>query len=313
LTDSADPLDFSSGLSRRSARHEVGAFDQIVRDRHTKALICIELDMETDIQAITDEVFASIRKGSQILPFTSRLAGLTLGDSYRVIALLDQKREMHGEKRVGRKIGFTNRTIWEQYNVYEPIWGYVYDCTVHDLGDTPSLTLDEFVEPRIEPEIVFGLAKAPAPDMDEATLLACVDWVAHGFEIVQSIFPQWQFSAADTVAANGLHGALLIGPRHTIGARVLEWQRFLSTFEINLLCNGRVIDCGRSTNVLDGPVSALGHLVGLLARDTVNPRLAPGEIVTTGTLTRAMPVKSGETWSTAINSGVLDGIQLRFD
>jgi len=30
-----------------------------------------------------------------------------------------------------------------------------------------------------------------------------VDWVAHGFEIV-SRFPQWQFSAADTVAANGL-------------------------------------------------------------------------------------------------------------
>jgi 2-keto-4-pentenoate hydratase len=148
--------------------------------------------------------------------------------------------------------------------------------------------------------------------MDEATLLSCVGWVAHGFEIVQSIFPQWQFSAADTVAANGLHAALRIGPRHAIGARATEWQEFLSAFEIDLLCDGRVIDRGRSTNVLEGPVSALGHLVGVLARDAVNPRLAPGEIVTTGTLTRAIPVKSGETWSTAVDGGVLNGIQLRF-
>ena len=140
---------------------------------------------------------------------------------------------------------------------YAPIWGYVYDSTVHDLSKTASLPLAGFAEPRIEPEIVFGLASAPAPDMDETALLSCVDWVAHGFEIVQSIFPQWQFSAADTVAANGVHGALLIGPRHTIELCVAEWEKALSTFEIDLLCDGRVIDRGHSANVLDGPVSAL--------------------------------------------------------
>jgi 2-oxo-3-hexenedioate decarboxylase len=55
--------------------------------------------------------------------------------------------------------------------------------------------------------------------MDNAALLSCVAWVAHGFEIVQSIYPDWKFSPADSAAANGLHGALLIGPRHEIGAR----------------------------------------------------------------------------------------------
>jgi 2-oxo-3-hexenedioate decarboxylase len=42
-------------------------------------------------------------------------------------------REARGEKVLGRKIGFTNRTIWEQYGVYAPIWGYVYDTTVRIL------------------------------------------------------------------------------------------------------------------------------------------------------------------------------------
>jgi hypothetical protein len=77
---------------------------------------------------------------------------------------------------------------------------------------------------------------------------------------------------------------------------VAEWQKKLPAFEISLLCDGRVIDRGHSENVLGGPVSALRHLIGLLARDAINPPLAAGEIVTTGTLTRAIPVKSGEPW-----------------
>ena len=272
-----------------------------------------ETTTDADIHAIADEVFATIGTGRQIAPFTSRAGGLTLDGSYRVTALLNKRYEARGDKKLGRKIGFTNRTIWEQYNVYAPIWGYVYDSTVHDLSNTASLPLAGFTEPRIEPEVVFGLGRAPTSSMDETALLSCVDWVAHGFEIVQSIFPEWKFSAADTVAANGVHGALLIGPRHKIGLQVAEWGKVLSAFEIDLLCEGRTIDRGQSKNVLGGPVSALRHLVDLLARDEINPPLAAGEVVTTGTLTRAMPVRSGETWSTALDGIPLAGIQVRFE
>ena len=272
-----------------------------------------ETTADADIHAIADEVFATIGTGRQIAPFTSRPGGLTLDGSYRVTALLNKRYEARGDKKLGRKIGFTNRTIWEQYNVYAPIWGYVYDSTVHDLSNTASLPLAGFTEPRIEPEVVFGLGGAPTSSMDETALLSCVDWVAHGFEIVQSIFPEWKFSAADTVAANGVHGALLIGPRHKIGLQVAEWGKVLSAFEIDLLCEGRTIDRGQSKNVLGGPVSALRHLVDLLARDEINPPLAAGEVVTTGTLTRAMPVRPGETWSTALDGIPLAGIQVRFD
>jgi 2-keto-4-pentenoate hydratase len=214
---------------------------------------------------------------------------------------------------VGRKIGFTNRTIWAEYNVYGPIWGYVYNRTVHnltDLGETFSLR--GLAEPRIEPEIVFKLAVAPASGMDETALLACVDWVAHGFEIVQSIFPGWKFSAPDTVAAFGLHSALLIGARHPIAAHAEAWSRALSTFEIDLKRDGTVVDHGRARNVLGGPVSALSHLVDILTRDQANPPLAAGELVTTGTLTRALPVAPGETWTTELTGVALDGLCVHF-
>ena len=167
-------------------------------------------------------------------------------------------------------------------------------------------------EPRIEPEIVFRLAIAPAAGMDERTLLESVDWIAHGFEVVQSIFPGWQFSVPDTVAAFGLHGALLIGPRHPVATHAEDWSRTLSTFGIDLKRDGIVVDHGLGTNVLGGPVSALRHLIDLLARDQVNPPLAAGEIVTTGTLTRAFSVSVGETWATELTGVALDGISVRF-
>jgi 2-oxo-3-hexenedioate decarboxylase len=266
-----------------------------------------------DISDIADEILRITGGGRQISPFSSRPGGLSLSDAYRVTAMLNRKREERGEKRVGRKIGFTNRTIWEEYKVYAPIWGYVYESTLHDLSNTASLSLTGLAEPRIEPEIVFGLAGAPDPEMDEAALLSCVEWVAHGFEIVQSIFPGWKFAAADTIAANGVHGALLIGPKQQIGLRAPEWRKALSAFEADLLCDGRVMDHGHSANVLDGPLSALRHLVKLLACDPVNPALGQGEIVTTGTLTRAMPVAPGEIWSTALHGLPLEPIALRFD
>jgi 2-oxo-3-hexenedioate decarboxylase len=265
------------------------------------------------VAAIAAEALAALDTCHQISPFSARLSAFDLDDAYRVTAAIRQMRETRGEMPVGRKIGFTNRTIWTEYNVYEPVWGYVYDRTVHNLaeiGDTFSLT--GLAEPRIEPEIVFKLASAPIPGMDETALLACIDWVGHGFEIVQSIFPGWKFSAPDTVAAFGLHGALLIGPRHSIAAHAEDWSRTLSSFEIDLKRNGKVADHGRATNLLGGPVSALRHLVDILSRDQVNPLLAAGEIVTTGTLTRALPVSAGETWATDLTNIALDGICVRF-
>jgi len=229
---------------------------------------------------IADEAVAAFNSGRQVPPFSARYPSLTVDDGYRVTALANGLRSAQGCKPVGRKIGFTNSRLWDEYGVHAPIWGYVYDRTVHDLA--APLPIAPFAEPKIEPEIMLGLAKAPSPGMDNAALLSCVAWVAHGFEIVQSIHPDWKFSPADSVAANGLHGALLIGPRHEIGARADEWLRALTSFEIELFCDDRPMDKGHALNVLEGPLSTIRYVMDLLARDPDNPLLAAGEIISTG-------------------------------
>src|SRR5258708_17946077 len=203
----------------------------------------------TELQGIAAEALAALDTCRQISPFSERLSAFDLDDAYHVTAAIRQMREMRGEMPVGRKIGFTNRTAWAEYG---PMWGYVYNRTVHNLAEIGDrFSLVGLVEPRIEPEIIFELALAPAPGMDETALLACIDLVAHGFQLVQSIFPGWKFSAPDAAAAFGLHGALLIGPRHSIAMHAEGWSQTLSTFEIHLKRDRMVVDHGRGTNVLD--------------------------------------------------------------
>jgi 2-oxo-3-hexenedioate decarboxylase len=129
---------------------------------------------------------------------------------------------------------------------------------------------------------------------------------------VQSIFPGWKFAPPDAVIVDGHHAALLIGPRHEIGTNASEWLHALKSFEIGLFCDGKLMDSGHALNVLEGPLSTIRHVMDLLARDPANPPLAAGEIVSTGTLTRALPVRPGQTWTTALKGIALENATLRF-
>jgi 2-oxo-3-hexenedioate decarboxylase len=266
-----------------------------------------------DLSGIAEDVLSALATHRQIPAFSHSSGGLTLTDAYRVPPLLRAAFEARGEKITGRKIGFTNREMWKVYGVQAPIWGYCTDRTTCQLETTLVQRVRDFAEPRIEPEILFGLGKPPSAQMTESDLLDCVEWVALGYEMVQSIFPAWKFAAADTVAANALHGALLIGKRRVITPRKAAWQRELAGFSVELHCDGNLSQTGGGALVLDSPLLALRHLVGLLADDPHNQPLRAGEIISTGTLTLAMPVSAGQTWTARVRGIPLDDITLRFE
>ena len=192
----------------------------------------------------------------------------------------------------------------------------IHVCSLARLQETVAATGATFAltglsEPLIEPEIALHIVKSPQPDMGDDELFGCVDWIAHGFEIVHSIFPRWAFGAADAVAGFGLHGAYFIGERCRVAGRREEWADALLTFTLDLMSED-VHRRGRGANVLGGPIKALRYLVNDLDRSQGGERLRPGEIVTTGTLTEAMPVAAGQTWSTALSGIPLQGLRLSF-
>jgi 2-oxo-3-hexenedioate decarboxylase len=266
-----------------------------------------------DLNIVAGSVLSALSAHRQIPSLSHSFGELSIANAYRLTPLLRAAFEARGERVIGRKIGFTNRQMWAAHGVQAPIWGYCTDRTTHKLADVPLQRVKDFAEPRIEPEIVFGLGKAPIPGMDETALIECIDWVALGYEVVQSIFPGWKFSAADTIAANALHGALLVGNRRAVAPRKRAWQQELAAFRVELYCNKGLRSTGAGAFVLGSPLVALRYLVELLAADPHNPPLSAGEIISTGTLTLAMPVGAGEIWTTRAYGIPLETITLRLE
>jgi 2-oxo-3-hexenedioate decarboxylase len=264
------------------------------------------------VEAFAHELIEGLGDTGPLATFTSRDPGFDLSRGYAVAERVHAARLARGERPVGRKIGFANRNIWDEYGVREPIWGFVYDTTLfRPRGGHASLAIGSLAEPRIEPEIVLHFKSAPPASRDEGAILASVDWIAHGFEIVQSRFPGWAFKAADTVACNGLHGLLVVGEQVPV-ASIHDCARKLREFRIALRRGDVTQSEGTGANVLDSPLFALAHLVELLARAPQFPPVGTGELVTTGTLTRALPVRAGETWSTKLSGIELPGLMVTF-
>ncbi len=250
--------------------------------------------MQNPPDQIATQITRALLEPHQIEPLSATPDRLTLTQAYDIANRVCRQL---GRTRAGRKVGFTNRGIWDSYNVDRPVWGEVHTEGLFESGQPVALAA--YSQPRIEPEIVLGLAQTPEPDMDRAALMACVAWVAPGFEIVQSIYPGWRFEVADTIAAQALHGALVLGEKHAMNASGLE---ALAEVPVTLLRDGQHVETGVGANALDGPVEVLMHLVQLLGPDQA---LQAGELVTTGTLTDAWPIHPGEVWQ-ADYGGVMD-------
>jgi 2-oxo-3-hexenedioate decarboxylase len=253
--------------------------------------------------------------GAQFLPWQGGVppGAPNLAAAYRVAHERERRAIAAGRQPCGWKIGFTNRTIWPRYGVQQPIWGRVWHDTLTVLdGLDATISLAGLVQPRIEPEIVFGLAAAPTPGMDEAALCTCIAWVAHGVEIVHTHLEGWRFaSPIEPVLDGGLHGRLVVGPRTPAAA----WPTLapdLAALCLTLQHAGVEVDRGRGANVLDGPVTALRLWLQAMALESPAWHVAAGDVVTTGTLTDAWPVAAGEVWQTAPSDSRLPGLTLRF-
>lgn len=246
----------------------------------------------------------------EVPPFSTRYPGLTAAEGYSAAALLHAHRLAQGWKPVGRKIGFTNRTIWPRYGVYEPIWGWIYDRTlVHAEKNRATVPIGNLIQPRIEPEICFKLKATPPATKDPEALLRCIEWIAHSVEIVQCRHPEWKLKLEDGTTDNGLHGKLVLGTPVPV-ERIAGLAAALPFLKVDLMKGDEKKDQGLGANVLGSPLLALAFLIEVLGKR--HEKLLPGEIITTGTLTDAHPVAAGERWRTDFHGFAARGMEITF-
>ena len=267
------------------------------------------------IAALADRLIDAYDRASTLDPITASDPSFDVAAGYAVLREIEARRVASGWRPVGRKIGFTNRTIWERYRVDRPMWAHIWSHTVHRAPDGhAAFALSGLVQPRIEPEVVFGLRGSVPIAGDARAVLDAVDWIAPGFEIVQSHFPDWIFQAPDCTAAFGLHGALIVGPAMPLDERASDrLAAILPDFELTLHRGAEIVDRGRGRYALDSPALALQHLARVIASQPEAEPLRPGEIVTTGTLTDAWPIAAGQQWRTDYGDLHLPGIELAIE
>jgi len=263
---------------------------------------------------IANEIKYAQDNNIQIQTISSRFPYFSKSDAYFVSELIHRLRLEEGYIPIGRKIGFTNIIMWPILGIDEPIYSYVYNRTVTYISDEIDVGyISNLCEPRIEPEVVFHLSKTPKVNCDINDLLSCIDWISLGFEIVQSHYKNWEFKTVDTIVDAGLHRKLFIKEPIFFTPFNKNIIEELKTFDVSLFCNSKKIDKGFGSNVLGNPLNSILYLIDFLHKHNNSQMgLKAGEIISTGTLTKVLPIKDNETWSTQINAISLPDISVCF-
>ena len=240
-------------------------------------------------------------------PLSAREPGLDLPTAYAIEAELTKQRRAEGHTTVGRKVGFANKAMWRVLKLDTLVWAHMYDDTVVHAGRLASLAIGRMCAPKIEPEIVFKLrTPIDISNLEPAAVLGSVEWLALGFEIVDSVFPDWKFQPTDFVAAYGLHAGLVVGEHRPVDAASIPGLvDQLAQFRLRLSKNGEVVAEGAGKNSLRSPALCLGELASAIAKRPGEDPLLGGELVSSGSLTDAQSIAPGETWT-----AVVDGIDL---
>jgi 2-keto-4-pentenoate hydratase len=263
-----------------------------------------------EIDRLAQEFLAAYETGKMVELPSSR-PDFNLDAAYEVEGKLKQFRAAAAHKSVGRKVGYANKAMWRVLKLETLVWAHMYDDTVH--YNSAVLTVPNPRSLKIEPEIVFGL-KAPisAPNLDAASALAAVEWLALGFEIIDCPYPEWKFQPADFVASFGFHAALVVGEKIKIsGAMISKLVDELPRFKLRMLKDGELVEEGSGRNSLKSPALCLAELGVAIARRFPDEPLSAGEIISSGTLTAGHLTTDGDHWRAEVEGLDLPPISLR--
>ena len=267
--------------------------------------------MSTDPKALARELTDAYAQREILSAPSTRDAGFELTTAYAVEAEIAQARRASGHQTVGWKVGYANRAMWPALKLDTLVWAHVYDDTVRyaDWNDA-KLSIASMLSPKIEPAVVFKLAKTPV-SADPVAVLEATEWYALGFEIIDCVFPDWTFQPADFVAARGLHAALVIGePVYVEPEDIAQLVTDMAAFTLRLLRNNEMVEEGAAKNALESPVLCVAELGEALKRRG-GETLQAGDVISTGTLTASLPIAAGDVWIASLSGIPPSSLTLR--
>lgn len=239
------------------------------------------------IQKLADYVHTAEKEKREITRITYELyPELTIEEAYLVQEELIRQKLKEGKQIVGPKMGITSEAKMKQMNVDDPIYGYIFDDMVVD--DRDSISIANYIHPKVEPEIGFILSRdLEGPNITLSNVLAATEYVFPAIEIIDSRYENFRFTLPDVIADNTSAAGVVFGTdlKRPEGIE-------LDVVGATLYINGEVKALGAGAAVLGHPANSVARLANMLAQK--GEKVKAGEPILTGGLTEAITISAGD-------------------
>jgi 2-keto-4-pentenoate hydratase len=254
------------------------------------------------IEALAGALFAAERDRRPVAPLTADHPEMTLADAYGVQMANVRARIAGGARVVGKKVGLTSTAMQRNIGVDEPDYGHLFSDMIRREGE--PISVSSLIQPKIEAELAFVMAgSVRGPGVTLAEVLHNTAAVMPAFELIDSRIQNWEIKIQDTVADNGSSAGLLLGSRFTPVAGI-----DLRCVGLVLEKNGKLLATAAGAEILGHPGQSVVWLANALGANGVG--LEKGEIVLSGSFTKAFPVAAGETFTATF--GGLGSVSIAF-
>jgi 2-oxo-3-hexenedioate decarboxylase len=207
-------------------------------------------------------------------------------DGYAIQHEIRRRKIMRGARIIGMKAGVTSRAKMKQVGIDTPSYGFLADAFA--VPDGGEVVTGELIHPRVEPEFAFVLKRdLEGPGCHVGAVLAATDFVMPALEIIDSRYENFKFDLASVIADNSSSARFVLGGR----CRSVD-ELELATTGLVMEKNGEPAAFGAGAAVLNHPAAAVALIANLLARR--GEKLRAGDVVLTGGVTEAVPVKAGD-------------------
>jgi 2-keto-4-pentenoate hydratase len=259
----------------------------------------VHLDREEamEFSAVQDAAAAlahAYDSGKAIPPIVESHPRATVTDAYRIQQAQVETWARSGEVVRGYKVGLASRALQRQVGVDEPDFGRLTGGMFH--LEHMLIPPKRFIQPRVQPGIAFLLERPlQGPGVTVGDAVRAVDCVLPALEIADSRIQDWNVSAVDTIADNASCGGVVLGSTPTLLNKVDLDLRLVGCI---LFSNGAIAATGAGGAVLGSPLTALIWLANALG--ALGVTLEPGQVILSGSLTRAIPIAPGDTIVTTL-------------
>jgi 2-keto-4-pentenoate hydratase len=191
------------------------------------------------------ELIHTARRSRTTLAGTDGQRGVDLAGAYRIQAASQGKRILKGYK-----FGLISPAKQQQMGINTPLYGRIYADMLH----RGTISLGQFIQPRLEPEIAVVLRDPIPPDASIGCITTAIGGYFLGVDILDSVWEKYKFTASEVVADNTSGGGFILAEQ--MSSRMMEGT-------LRLFINGELKTEGHIAD-LGNPVARLVWLAGIV-------------------------------------------------